>query len=153
VTVTPIKQLIPADANGAADIDDTVSVTTSVRDGADVRLFLGALATLIGDTLSRHQDTVTRIADIVTTKGDGAQRDLIITLQNFDRLQQEFAQLGEALESYASVVAFSKSDVSRVRQGLGVVEAINMADLKIRLLQLLKIDGIDVALPPEEEIF
>jgi hypothetical protein len=123
----------------------------------DVQAFLGALATLLRDTVLRFEETVGRITTmIVPNGGRRADRELIVTLQNFDRLQQEFAALGDALARYASMTSrLSVAENTRHQVGREVIAEISIADLKERFLRELQGDAADFMDPAngDEEIF
>jgi hypothetical protein len=73
-------------------------------------------------------------------------RELIVTLQSFDRLKQEFEALGDALTRYAeSTNDLPHAGEERAQLGRDVVAAITVHDLKDRLLRRLQAD-----LPPVE---
>jgi hypothetical protein len=66
-------------------------------------------------------------------------RELVVTLQSFDRLKQEFEALGDALTRYAeSTNAVPPAGEERTQLGEEVIGAITVADLKDRLLYRLK---------------
>jgi hypothetical protein len=67
-------------------------------------------------------------------------RDLVVTLQSFDRLKQEFEALGDALTRYAESHTTPISGAERAQVEQDVIEAITMADLKERLLRRLQDD-------------
>jgi|EndMetStandDraft_8_1072994.scaffolds.fasta_scaffold157739_2 hypothetical protein len=122
----------------------------------DVKAFLDALAALVRDTVVRFEETVGRVTDMVMPGGcRKADRDLIVTLQNFDRLQQEFAALGEALSRYASATnRLSDGDTDHRQLGHEVVSSICMADLKERFLHQLRElqgDAVDATADAEGE--
>jgi hypothetical protein len=128
------------------------------RDGAgepegheDVKAFLDALAALVRDTVSRFEDTVGRVTGMIMPGGARrADRDMIVTLQNFDRLQQEFAALGEALARYAAETNRLKASGKGHREvGNEVVAAICMADLKERFIRHLGGDQADAGVGDE----
>jgi hypothetical protein len=122
----------------------------------DVKAFLDALAALVRDTVGRFEETVGRVTGMIMPGGSRkADRDLIVTLQNFDRLQQEFAALGEALARYAAATS-RPSDGEKDHRQLGheVVSEICMADLKVRFLQQLRElqgDAVDATADAEGE--
>jgi hypothetical protein len=136
--------------------DEMTAAGPKLDSSDDVRAFLAALAALLRDTVLRFEETVCRITHIVMTQGAKADRDLIVELQNFDRLQQEFAALGDTLARYSSMIeGFTSADDGRARLGLDVIAAISMADLKERLLLRLQGEAENLVIPPlaEEEIF
>ncbi len=97
--------------------------------------------------MSRNlDDTVTQVTDLVMREGRPS-RELIVTLQSFDRLKQEFEALSGALARYAdSTTAVPLFGEERVQFGRDVINAISLADLKDRFH-----DRMDSgALPPLE---
>jgi hypothetical protein len=136
---------------------DEAAVQVRPELNEDVQAFLGALATLLRDTVLRFEETVGRISNmIVPNGGRRADRELIVTLQNFDRLQQEFAALGDALARYASMTnRLSIADAARHQVGREVIAEISIADLKERFLRELQGDAADFldSSNGDEEIF
>src|ERR1700758_1978091 len=93
----------------------------------DIGAFLAVFAALMLDTILSFEETVGRITDMVMANGQ-AERELIVTLQSFDRLQQEFTALGDALSRYAQVANDrSASSEERTRLGREVIAAITVA--------------------------
>jgi len=121
----------------------------------DLRAFLSAVAGLLHETAARFEDTVGRVTEISMTQRGRAERELIVTLQDFDRLQQEFVALGDILARYA---AASDDDLS-IRDGRAefghVIAGIAVGDLKERLMRRLQGQTLDLVVPlqPGEEIF
>jgi hypothetical protein len=77
-------------------------------------------------------------------------RELVVTLQSFDRLKQEFEALGDALTRYAeSTNAVPSAGEERIQLGQEVISAITVADLKDRLLYRLKEQLPDLANMPK----
>jgi hypothetical protein len=99
-------------------------------------MFLAALAMVLGETAARLEQTVSRITGILTRQRDRIDRELVVTLQDFDRLQQEFMTLGDVLARMA--VAFNGS-----RDGSGecahsaydTIAAISISQLRERFLR------------------
>lgn len=116
---------------------------------------LAALSTVLHDTLERFEDISGRVTENVRTRGNAADHDLIIALQDFDRLQQEFAALGEVISHCAATsdAAWSKGDLHAL--GYEAINAITLADLKDRLLNCLKINAMMSAPSPgdAEQVF
>ena len=78
---------------------------------------------------------------------------MIVALQSFDRLKQEFEGLGEALTRYAQAHGTTPAaGDKRVELGHSVIAGITVADLKERLMQRFQ-EGLGGApapqLPPE----
>ncbi len=61
----------------------------------DVADLLAAIAISFRESIARFEDTVGTITEIVVKQPGGNDRNLVMALQNFDRLHQEFATLGE----------------------------------------------------------
>ena len=68
----------------------------------EVGTFLVATAEVLRETIVRFEKTTARITESVVTRPGQADRDLIVTLQDFDRLQQEFLTLAEVLTQAAA---------------------------------------------------
>lgn len=66
----------------------------------DTRAFPAVFGALLLDNVMSLDETVGRVTDLVMSTGRPS-RDMIVTLQSFDRLKQEFEALGEALTRYA----------------------------------------------------
>jgi hypothetical protein len=119
-------------------------------DSADnVGAFLAVFAALLLDNVLRLEETVGRVSDLIMSSGR-PDRELVVTLQSFDRLKQEFEALGDALTRYAeSTNAVPVAGEERVQLGEEVISAITVADLKDRLLYRLKEQPIDMADMPK----
>jgi hypothetical protein len=121
----------------------------------DLRAFVSAVAGLLHETASRFEDTVSRVTEIAMAHRGRSERELIVTLQDFDRLQQEFVALGDVLARYASA---SDDDLS-IRDGRAefghVLASIAVGDLKERLMRRLQGKTLDIVVPlqPGEELF
>jgi len=106
----------------------------------DVGAFLSVFAALLLDNVLRFEETAGRVTDLVMSNGR-PDRQLIVTLQTFDRLKQEFEALGDALARYAeSTNALPLAGEERARLGQDVIAAITVADLRDRLARRLQDD-------------
>jgi len=104
----------------------------------NVGAFLAVFAALLLDNVLRLEETVGRVTDLIMSSGR-PDRELVVTLQSFDRLKQEFEALGDALTRYAeSTNAVPSAGEERTQLGEEVIGAITVADLKDRLLYRLK---------------
>ena len=91
----------------------------------------------------------------MANRPNDANRDLIVTLQAFDRLNQEFVALAEIL-----TLAASKSSESWIRTEGGVhpaedaISSVTISELKERLMRHLGIPAIDLTMlvPTGEEV-
>lgn len=106
----------------------------------DIGAFLSVFAALLLDDVLRLEEISGRVTELVMGAGR-PDRELIVSLQAFDRLKQEFEALGDALAKYAELtndLPFAGEE--RARLGRDVVAAITVADLKDRLLRRLQSD-------------
>ena len=113
----------------------------------DVGSFLAVFAALLLDNVMRLDETVGRVTDLVINSGR-PDRELVVTLQGFDRLKQEFEALGDALTRYAeSTNEVPVSGEERAQLGHEVIAAITLHELKDRLLGRLQenLPTIDVS--------
>jgi hypothetical protein len=122
----------------------------------EIRTFLSVMATAVRDTLGQFEQTTTRVIDLAVMRVGRPDRDLVVTLQTFDRLQQEFATLADVLN-----LAAGKSRESWLR-GTGnghpaedAIARVSIAALKDRLLRDLRGAAADLmeAAEPEEAVF
>jgi len=115
----------------------------------DVGAFLAVFAALLLDNVLRLEETVGRVTDLIMSTGR-PDRELVVTLQSFDRLKQEFEALGDALTRYAeSTNAVPAAGEERIQLGEEVIGAITVADLKDRLLYRLKEQLPDLEIAPK----
>ena len=92
--------------------------------------FLAVFAALLLDNVVRLEDTVGRVTDLVIGSGH-PNREMIVTLQSFDRLKQEFEALGDALTRYAEVTNKSELNDDELAQlERRVISGITVADLE-----------------------
>ncbi len=113
----------------------------------DVGAFLAVFAALLLDNVLRLDETVGRVTDFVMSSKPS--RELIVTLQSFDRLKQEFEALGDALTRYAQTTNTTPlSGEQRSQLGHSVIAGITVADLKDRLLRRLQDDLPEMIAPP-----
>ena len=122
---------------------------TANESADNVGAFLAVFAALLLDNVLRLEETVGRVTDLIMSSGR-PDRELVVTLQSFDRLKQEFEALGDALTRYAeSTNAIPPDGEERVQLGQEVISAITVADLKDRLLYRLKEQLPDLAAMPK----
>ncbi|HTS39102.1 MAG TPA: hypothetical protein VMH84_00985 [Xanthobacteraceae bacterium] len=96
----------------------------------------------------RFDETANRVTDMVMNRAR-PDRELIVALQGFDRLKQEFEALGDALTRYAeSTNRLPPAGEERAQLGREVITAITVADLKDRLLRRLQ-DGLPLVETPQ----
>jgi hypothetical protein len=120
----------------------------------EIATFLAATSAALRESVTRLEKTSARITETVATRPSLADRDLIVTLQDFDRLQQELATLVEVLTRAAQ-----KSGESWLRiEGGGhpaedAIAAVTIAELKDRLMYSLSASPLDVAVGTDEMVF
>jgi hypothetical protein len=123
----------------------------TVRDSSDdIEAFLSVFAALLLDNVLRFEEIAGRVTELVMGAGR-PNRELIVALQAFDRLKQEFEALGDALSRYAgSTSALPTAGEERAQLGRDVIATITVADLRDRLLHRLQSglpDGLPNCLP------
>jgi hypothetical protein len=112
----------------------------------DIGAFLAVFAALLLDNVLRFDETVGRVTDFVMASKPS--RELIVTLQSFDRLKQEFEALGDALGRYAEATnSAPMSTAARSQLEQNIIEGITVADLKDRLLNRLQEDLPELSAP------
>jgi len=104
----------------------------------DLGVLLSALSTMLRDTLGRFEAISSQVTERVLTRGDAADHDLIVALQDFDRLQQEFAALGDVISHCATVSSAVDSASCGTSFGHAAIAEITLSDLKVRFLQHLQ---------------
>jgi hypothetical protein len=119
----------------------------------ELHRLLKVLSTLFLDNVRHLEDTVSQVTDLITRDGR-PDKELIVTLQSFDRLKQEFEALGGALAHYADAAKGPLSGEALAEFGRQVIGTIALADLRVRLLDRLQPAAPAVTLsdPPAEEI-
>lgn len=106
------------------------------RPGGDMSAFLGTLATLLRETIARFEQTTGRVSDMVIAHTGRADPDLVVALQDFDRLQQEFSAVGEVLSRMeATINGAWPTDVPAADLQSELLKTVTFADLRKRLSQ------------------
>lgn len=102
----------------------------------EIGMLVTAVAAVLQQTVASLDQTVSRITEMTVMRESGADRDLIVALQDFDLLQQEFATLGELLARLPGTV--SGSSVSPDNAAVHpLLAGIAIAGLKDRLSRQL----------------
>jgi hypothetical protein len=104
---------------------------------------------VLHETVAAFELTVSRITEITVTRPGRADRDLVVALQDFDRLQQEFATLGQLL---AKLSIKSEPNAEELNGGRDVIADISIADLKERLAHHLMVLTSDIPDVPAEDV-
>ena len=112
---------------------------TAQPDDSSFGAFVAVFAALLLDNVVHFEEAVARVTDLVMSSGKPS-RELIVALQSFDRLKQEFEALGDALTRYAESHATPITGEERAQLEQSVIDAITVADLRERLLDRLQED-------------
>jgi len=116
-----------------------------------IRTFLAVMADELRDTAARLQATVDRVTEIAALRTGETDREFVMTLQDFDRLQQEFTAIAMVLEQVASRAAEKwPPTASHDHPIRDVIAGISLADLKERLLRHISMADL-LALPTSDE--
>jgi hypothetical protein len=138
---------------GLAEISDGVDAKgTDASPRQTVGAVILALSDVMTDTIGRFEQIAARITQIVLTKGSNSQQELIVELQSFDRLQQEFTAFTNALARCAAVgdeLHLTDDQDSRLRSE--VIAAITVSELRGRLLRRLESNLTNVMSSLEDE--
>jgi len=99
-----------------------------------MKTFVAAIAVALRESVAGFEETVSRVTEITAMRPGRADRDLVVALQNFDRLQQEFATLGEVLGRISAAPGNEGAAQETVSAaGHALLDGIRMAGLKARL--------------------
>lgn len=134
-----------------------VAVAASKQAHDDIKKFAAAIGMVLRETVLGFEQTVARITDMTVIRPGGEDRELIVALQNFDRLQQEFHSLSDVLARLSEVSAEEVllGEAGPREPGYDLLATISVADLKDRLKRQLRSLTINMPAPdaPDEAIF
>ena len=116
---------------------------------------LAALASILRDSTGRFEETSDRITQLVVARESGSGVDIIVALQEFDRLRQDFEAIEGILAGCARVIERASSEPGHPLRD--VIAEIPVVDFKNRLARRLawvsqETDSADMAFV-EEVIF
>lgn len=137
-------------AKSVAEVPVESAESSEQKSPDEIRTFLAAISTVLHETVAAFELTVSRITEITVTRPGRADRDLVVALQDFDRLQQEFATLGQLLGKLST-----KSEAGAEDREVGhheVIADISIADLKARLAHHLMVLTSDIPEVPAEDV-
>ncbi len=118
---------------------------------------LSSCSSVLIDNTLRLEEAASRVVALVLEKGRPSS-DLIMALQSFDRLKQEFEALGDLLRRYAECTRDGPlSDDKLHDAGRHAISTITVSDLRERLIRGLQDNdnsGAGDATPaaPDDEI-
>lgn len=122
---------IPAEL--AQDPATAPAVPAPRPSGEDIKTFVAAIAVALRESVAGFEEAVSRVTEITTMRPGRADRDLVVALQDFDRLQQEFATLGDVLARISSGATATVPEQNAGTAGHPLLDGILMAGLKARL--------------------
>lgn len=99
----------------------------------EVHVFLSALSTVLQETVGGFEQSVARITDLIVSGPEKDNLELVVALQAFDRLQQEFTSLSETLARIAATSNGSWASVDDDHPSHEAIKSIPMSELKARL--------------------
>src|SRR5579884_3701607 len=113
----------------------------------DLRRLIAAMAIALRETVAAFEDTVARITEMTVLRhGRHADRELVVALQEFDKLQQEFATLSDIL---LRLSASPHETGSAPPSSSELIPAIAIAGLRDRLARRLTEGEQDLELSPK----
>ena len=118
--------------SGDADFTDTAGCSPLPP---EMGRLLTVFASVFLDNVRHLEETVSQVTELVSRDGR-PDKQLIVTLQSFDRLKQEFEALGNALSCYADSDHLPLSGEAMALLARHI-DDIALADLKGRLLERL----------------
>jgi hypothetical protein len=117
---------------------------------------LAALASILRDSTGRFEETSDRIAQLVVARESGSGVDIIVALQEFDRLRQDFEAIEGILAGCAEAIERAAANQTG-RPLREVIGEIPVVDFKTRFARRLawvsqEIENTDTAFV-EEVVF
>jgi hypothetical protein len=134
--------------NSACDQADAgLTETSARRSNDDIKTFVAAISIALRESVTGFEDTVNRITEIVAMQPGRADRELVVALQSFDRLQQEFTSLGEVLARLSAISGESAllGQAGPSEPGDDVLATISISGLKDRLSRHLRSMTLDLS--------
>jgi hypothetical protein len=119
------------------DLDVDADQKKSIAD-PDLPLpkLLAALASILRDSTGRFEETSDRIAQLVVARETGSGVDIIVALQEFDRLRQDFEAIEGILAGCAQAIERAAANESG-RLLRDVIGEIPVVDFKTRFARRL----------------
>lgn len=104
----------------------------------DLAAFLATLTEVLRETISKLEQTASKVTDHIVTMPAQTDRALVVALQDFDRLNQEFAAICDALaRTGTSMTGSWTREEGGDHPKYKVIKAISVADLRNRVLDRL----------------
>ena len=120
----------------SGDLDVAANGMKTAAD-ADLPLptVLAALASILRDSTGRFEETSDRIAQLVVARETGSGVDIIVALQEFDRLRQDFEAIEGILAGCAQ--AIERPTETADHPFRDVIAEVRVAEFKTRLARRL----------------
>jgi hypothetical protein len=105
----------------------------------NIRTFLSVMATELHETILRLERTTARVTELTALRAGRPERELVVALQDFDRLQQEFVSFADVFASAAvkSPESWQRTDAQDGHPAEDAIAKIPLTDLKLRILRQL----------------
>jgi hypothetical protein len=105
----------------------------------NIRTFLSVMATELHETILRLERTTARVTELTAMRAGRPERELVVALQDFDRLQQEFVSFAEvfALVAAKSLESWQRTAAQDSHPAEDAIAKIPLTDLKARILRQL----------------
>src|SRR5262245_61619069 len=112
------------------DVEDSArDVSLQPAVGTELCEFLLAVSELLHETTRRFEGTVAQVLELVMTGRGLEERNLVVTLQDFDLLQQEFVALADVLARYGTASNERRLITGKDAEVKKIIGAITIADL------------------------
>ena len=102
----------------------------------NIRTFLSVMALELHETILRLERTTARVTELTALRSSRPERELVVPLQDFDRLQQEFVSFAEVFASAAvkSLESWHRPAGQDAHPAEDAIAKIPLTDLKSRIL-------------------
>ncbi len=118
--------------------NDGLKTSSAAAENEDIGVFLTACSKLLHENVGVLESAASTVSDLVARSG-ASDPSLVVALQGFDRLKQEFEALSVALSGYAEHFKGEMVPAERKRYLHDAVERITVAELQTRLLDHISV--------------
>ena len=118
------------------DFDVTANQNVAADPDLPLPKVLATLASILRDSTGRFEETSDRIAQLVVARETGSGVDIIVALQEFDRLRQDFETIEGILAGCAQAIERAAANESG-RLLRDVIGEIPVVDFKTRFARRL----------------
>jgi hypothetical protein len=122
----------------SVELEQSPDADANAEPADDLAAFLGTLAVMLRETISRFEQTAAKVTDLIVTLPGQTDRELVVALQDFDRLNQEFAAICDALaRTGSSTTGTWMHEDGDDHPRHKVIGAISIAELRDRMISHL----------------